>query len=166
MRQEFDLDCPVTKAHKSAALILLADDDEDDRLLTADALRISRVGNHVKTVADGEELMDYLYHRGKFAPDASSPRPSLVLLDLNMPKKHGKEVLREMKSDPMLRSIPVVILTTSQMETDVEITYNLGANSFIVKPVTFDGLVRSMTVATEYWLRIVRLPTCVKKRSP
>jgi CheY-like chemotaxis protein len=110
------------------------------------------------TVNDGEELMDYLRHRGKHAPPAVSPRPGLVLLDLNMPRKDGREALREIKSDPELRSIPVVILTTSKGEEDIERGYNLGANSFITKPVTFDGLVESLRVATEYWFQVVQLP--------
>src|SRR5260370_1717092 len=138
--------------------ILMDEDEEDDRLLTADALRISKVANELKTVGDGEELMDYLHHRGKYAPPASSPRPGLVLLDLNMPRKDGREALREMKADPALQSIPVVILTTSQTEYEIASAYNLGANSFIVKPVTFDCLVEVMRGATEYWLQIVHLP--------
>ena len=145
-------------AYNNAIVILLADDDEDDRLLTADALLASKLANDFKTVGDGEELMDYLYHRGKHAPPASSPRPGLVLLDLNMPRKDGREVLREMKADPALRSIPVVILTTSRTEEDIENTYGLGANSFIVKPVTFEGLAQAMKVVTEYWFQIVHLP--------
>jgi CheY-like chemotaxis protein len=145
-------------AHRNGIVILLADDDEEDRMMTADALLASKLANDFKTVGDGEEMMDYLYHRGKHAPPASSPRPGLVLLDLNMPKKDGREVLREMKADPALRSIPVVILTTSRTEEDIGRTYDLGANSFIVKPVTFDGLVQAMKVVTEYWFQIVHLP--------
>ena len=144
--------------HTSIA-ILLADDDEDDRLLTADALRVAKVANALHTVNDGEELMDYLYRRGNFAPPVEAPRPGLVLLDLNMPKKDGREALREMKADPDLRSIPVVVLTTSRTEDEIERTYALGANSFMVKPVTFEGLVQAMKVATEYWLQIVELPS-------
>ena len=136
----------------------MADDDEDDRLLAADALLLSKLANKLITVNDGEELMDYLRHRGKHAPPAVSPRPGLVLLDLNMPRKDGREALREIKSDPELRSIPVVILTTSKGEEDIERGYNLGANSFITKPVTFDGLVESLRVATEYWFQVVQLP--------
>jgi len=146
------------KPSDNVIVILMADDDEDDRLLTADALRISKVANELKTVGDGEELMDYLHHRGKYAPPASSPRPGLVLLDLNMPRKDGREALREIKGDPALRSIPVVILTTSESEADVQEAYDLGVNSFIAKPVTFEGLVRVLRVATEYWFTIVRLP--------
>jgi CheY-like chemotaxis protein len=144
-------------------IILLADDDEDDRMLTADALRISRLANELKMVNDGEQLMDYLHHRGRFAPPASSPRPGLVLLDLNMPRKDGREALREMKSDPALRSIPVVVLTTSTADEDVEVIYLLGANSFVVKPVTFDGFVEAMRVATQYWLQVVQLPSHSKE---
>jgi CheY-like chemotaxis protein len=143
-------------------VILMADDDEEDLMLTADALRESKLANDLTTVNDGEELMDYLHRRGKHSPPAPAPRPGLVFLDLNMPRKDGREVLREMKSDPLLRSIPVVVLTTSKAEEDVERIYDLGANSFIVKPVTFDGLVRVMRVATEYWLQIVQLPAGVK----
>jgi CheY-like chemotaxis protein len=146
-----------------AITILMADDDEDDRMLTGDALRLSKLANDFKTVSDGEELMDYLYHRGRHAPPAASPRPGLVLLDLNMPKKDGREALRDMKADPALRSIPVVILTTSKAEEDIERIYDLGANSFIVKPVTFDGLVQAMKVATQYWFQVVQLPGAAKE---
>ncbi len=151
------------RAHQNAGVILLADDDEDDRLLTADALRLSKVSNDLKTVNDGEELMDYLYHRGKHAPPASSPRPALLLLDLNMPRRDGREALRAIKSDPELRSIPVVILTTSQSEDDVAGTYDLGANSFIVKPNTFESLVQAIGVATQYWFQTVELPASSHK---
>ena len=142
-------------------VILLADDDEDDRMLTADALRTSKLANHLRLVNDGEELMDYLHHRGKYTPPAASPRPGLVLLDLNMPRKDGREALREMKADPELRSIPVVILTTSKAEEDIERTYDLGCQiRLLSKPVTlFDGLVDALRVATEYWFQVVQLPT-------
>jgi CheY-like chemotaxis protein len=152
----------LVNTDNTAIVILLADDDEEDLMLTAEALRLSKVVNELKTVSDGEDLMDYLYHRGKHAPPVSSPRPGLVLLDLNMPKKDGKEALRAMKADPALRSIPVVILTTSQSAEDVERTLSLGASSFIVKPVTFDRLARAVRVATEYWFEIVQLPTGAK----
>ncbi len=144
-------------------VILMADDDEDDQGLTADALRVARVANDFRTVGDGEELMDYLNHRGKYAAPASSPRPGLVLLDLNMPRKDGREALQEIKADPALRSIPVVVLTTSENDIDVGRAYQLGANSFIAKPVTFEGLVQAMKVATEYWFAIVRLPLGAKE---
>jgi CheY-like chemotaxis protein len=138
--------------------VLVADDDEDDRKMTADALREARISNKLHFVTDGEELIDYLYHRGKYAPPAHAPRPDLLLLDLNMPRKDGREALREMKENPSFRSIPVLVLTTSKTEEDVERIYGLGANSFITKPVTFEGLVQAMKVIGEYWFQIVRLP--------
>jgi two-component system, response regulator len=138
--------------------VLLADDDEDDRMMTADALREARISNQLQFVTDGEELIDYLYHRGKYAPPAHAPRPDLLLLDLNMPRMDGREALREMKENPAFRSIPVLVLTTSKTEEDVERIYDLGANSFITKPVTFEGLVQAMKVIGEYWFQIVRLP--------
>jgi CheY-like chemotaxis protein len=138
--------------------ILLADDDEEDRLMTKDALTESRLANDVRFVIDGEELTDYLFRRGAYA-DSAAPLPGLILLDLNMPKKDGREVLAEIKSDPELRQIPVVVLTTSKTEEDIVRSYALGVNSFITKPVTFDGLVEAMTVFTQYWFEIVALPT-------
>jgi CheY-like chemotaxis protein len=151
------------RTYGNEVVILMADDDEDDQMLTADALRGSKLVNRFQAVGDGVELMDYLYHRGKHAPPALSPRPGLILLDLNMPRKDGREALREMKSDPALRSIPVVILSTSEADEDIERTYDLGANSFIVKPVTFEGLLQVMRVATEYWVQVVELPTGSKE---
>jgi len=145
--------------YNSPIVILLADDDEDDRKMTADALRNPSWPTTSRLSATAEELLDYLYHRGSHAPPTASPRPGLVLLDLNMPRMGGREALREMKADPALRSIPVVILTTSRTDEDIENTYDHGANSFIVKPVTFEGLVQAMKVVTEYWFQIVQLPT-------
>ena len=138
--------------------ILLADDDEDDRKLAQDALAESRLANDLHTVEDGEELMDYLLRRGKYAALADSPRPGLILLDLNMPKKDGREALREIKADPSLRQIPVVVLTTSKAEEDIYRTYDLGANSFITKPVMFESFVRVMKDLGTYWFEIVELP--------
>lgn len=139
-------------------LILIADDDEDDRLLAKEALEESRVINDVTFVADGEELMDYLCHRGKYEDVEAYPRPGVILLDLNMPKKDGREALREIKSDPELRRIPVVVMTTSKAEEDVYRSYDIGANSFITKPVTFDRLVELMKVLGQYWIEFVQLP--------
>jgi two-component system, response regulator len=138
--------------------ILLADDDEDDRKLAQDALAESQLANDLHTVEDGEELMDYLLRRGKYAALADSPRPGLILLDLNMPKKDGREALREIKADPSLRQIPVVVLTTSKAEEDIYRTYDLGANSFITKPVMFESLVKVMRELGTYWFEIVELP--------
>ena len=139
-------------------VILLADDDEEDRMLASDALEESRVVNEFRFVEDGEELLDYLYHRGRYAEPASSPTPGLILLDLNMPRKDGREALREIKADPDLRRIPVVVLTTSKAEEDIYRTYDLGANSFITKPVSFEGLVAVMRDIGRYWIEIVELP--------
>lgn len=138
--------------------ILMADDDPDDRLLAADALRESRVADDLRFVEDGEQLLDYLRRRGRWAPPAEAPRPGLVLLDLNMPRMDGREALAEIKADPALRRIPVVVLTTSRAEADVLRSYDLGANSFITKPVTFTGLVEAMRVLGRYWVEIVELP--------
>jgi CheY-like chemotaxis protein len=139
-------------------VILLADDDEEDRMLAANALEESRVVNDFRFVEDGEELLDYLYHRGRYSNPAESPAPGLILLDLNMPRKDGREALREIKADPDLRRIPVVVLTTSKAEEDIYRTYDLGANSFITKPVSFDGLVAVMRDIGRYWIEIVELP--------
>ena len=138
-------------------IILMADDDEDDQLLVADALRQAGIPNPLRFVGNGEELMSYL-HRQDFASLPSAPRPGLLLLDLNMPRKGGREALREIKADPSLRSIPVVVLTTSDTQEDVDLSYALGANSFISKPVSFDGLVRSMKILGHYWFQIAKLP--------
>jgi CheY-like chemotaxis protein len=138
--------------------ILVADDDPDDRLLAQQALEKSRVANDLRFVEDGEELVDYLHRRGKYADPHTSPRPGLILLDLNMPRMDGREVLREIKSDPKLKDIPVVVLTTSKAEEDVARTYSLGVNSYITKPVKFSALVKVMKTLGEYWFEIVELP--------
>src|SRR5688500_12364994 len=143
----------------SQIVILMADDDEDDRLLAADALKEARLANPIYFVKDGEELMDYLHMRGEYSAGARpAPRPGLILLDLNMPRKDGREALGEIKADKNLRHIPMVILTTSRDEKDVFLGYDLGANSVIVKPVTFEGLVEVIKTLGVYWFEIVTLP--------
>jgi CheY-like chemotaxis protein len=139
-------------------VILLTDDDEEDLQMTVEALRESRLGNDVRTTRDGEELMDYLFRRGDYLEPADAPAPGLILLDLNMPKKDGREALAEIKADRDLRLIPVVVLTTSKAEEDIFRSYDLGVNSFITKPVTFVGLVEAMEVVSQYWFEIVVLP--------
>ncbi len=136
----------------------MADDDADDRLLANDALVESRLANNLYLVSDGQQLMDYLQRRGDYQNPVDSPRPGVILLDLNMPKKDGFEALAEIRSDPTLRQIPVVILTTSKTEEDIYRGYDLGANSFITKPVTFEGLVAAMKALGQYWFEIVELP--------
>ncbi len=145
-------------AHAEPVVILLADDDPDDLLLTTRALKKNRLVNEIKTVQDGEELMDYLLRRGAYAAPGAAPRPGVILLDLNMPRKDGREALQEIKSDPELRRIPVVVLTTSQAERDIIQSYDLGVNAFITKPVTFEGLANAIKVLGDFWFEIVRLP--------
>ncbi len=139
-------------------VILMADDDADDRLLAKDALAECHIPGELQFVENGEELLDYLLRRGRYAKPPGLPRPGLILLDLNMPKKDGRESLREIKAHPDLRKIPVVVLTTSQAEADISQIYDMGANSFISKPVTFDSLVNVMKVLGNYWCEVVELP--------
>lgn len=143
---------------KKLLTILMADDDEDDRLLARDALKESRVLNHLHCVEDGVELIRYLEGQGKYANREKYPMPGLILLDLNMPKKDGLEVLQEIKSNPAIRRIPVVILTTSKAEEDKIRGYDLGAASYITKPVTFSALVELMRALGKYWIEFVELP--------
>lgn len=149
------------KGRRTTVTILMADDDEDDCMLAQEALAESRLANDLHFVRDGEELMDYLYRRGKYIDPKSSPRPGLILLDLNMPKKDGREALQEIKANLQLRHIPIVVLTTSKAEEDIYTSYNLGANSFITKPVTFAALVEVMKTIGKYWFEIVELPLLV-----
>ena len=136
----------------------MADDDADDRLLARDALAECSLADDLHFVENGEQLLDYLYGRGAYAPPKTTPRPGLILLDLNMPKKDGREALQEIKANPELRKIPVVVLTTSTADSDIGRIYDLGANSFICKPVTFESLVNVMKVMGQYWFGIVEPP--------
>jgi CheY-like chemotaxis protein len=150
---------PSPRAERSSITILMADDDEDDRLLTADALKRARVLNDMRFVVDGEDLMHYLRGQGRYAEGGvPAPRPGLILLDLNMPKMDGREALAEIKGDPELRRIPVVVLTTSKGEEDIVRTYDLGVNSFVSKPVTFEELASVMRTLACYWFDLVELP--------
>ncbi len=139
-------------------VILMAEDDSDDRLLAQDAFKESGLTTDVRFVEDGVELLDYLHRRNKFSAPANSPRPGLIILDLNMPRKDGRAALQEIKSNPDWRKIPVVVLTTSTAEPDVARVYDLGANSFISKPVAFAALVNLMKTVVEYWFKVVVLP--------
>jgi len=145
-------------AYRNAITILMADDDEDDRMLTREAFRECRLANELRFVEDGEELMAYLRREGSYGNGAEAPRPGLILLDLNMPRKDGREALREIKSTPGLRHIPVVVLTTSQAEEDIVRTYDLGVSSFIAKPVDFESMVEVVKILGQYWFEIVELP--------
>lgn len=138
--------------------ILMAEDDPDDRMLTKLAFEEAHLANDLRFVEDGEELMAYLHQMGKYRAPGAAPRPGLILLDLNMPRMDGREALGEVKADSGLRQIPVVVLTTSKAEEDILRTYDLGVNSYITKPVTFDDLVGVIKVLGHYWLEIVELP--------
>jgi CheY-like chemotaxis protein len=138
--------------------ILMAEDDPDDCLLARLALKQARLANPLHIVQDGEQLMDYLRCRGAYSAPGAAPRPGLILLDLNMPRMDGRDALGEIKSDPGLRRIPVVALTTSRAEEDILRTYELGVNSYCTKPVPFDGLVALLKSLTDYWFQIVELP--------
>lgn len=144
-------------SHKPAT-ILVADDDPDDRKLTRDAFEESKLANPLRFVVDGVEVFDYLNRRGKFEDPESSPWPSLLLLDLNMPRMDGREVLRELRADPRYAGIRVIVMTTSNSEADINASYLLNAASYITKPVTFDALVEVVKTFGRYWLEIVELP--------
>lgn len=139
--------------------ILMADDDPDDQMMTKEAMEECRIGNQLRFVEDGEELMDYLQHRGKYSNPEDAPRPGLILLDLNMPKKDGREAIKEIRADDTLRVIPIVVLTTSGLFEDIYRSYDLGANTFIQKPVTFEGLVEMIRTLDKFFFEIVELPT-------
>jgi CheY-like chemotaxis protein len=136
----------------------LADDDVDDLQLAREALAESRLINTLYEVEDGEQLMDYLFRRAEYSDPRTSPRPGLILLDLSMPKKDGREALAEIKADPELRQIPVIVMTTSRADEDICRSYDLGASSYIPKPVSFAALVEVMRGIARYWFEIVELP--------
>ena len=139
--------------------ILIAEDDEEDREIIKEALDDCKFANDRIFVSDGEELMDYLLHKGRYTNTTLYPIPGIVLLDLNMPRKDGRQALAEIKSNPELRKIPVIVLTTSKEEEDIIKTYKLGVNSFVIKPVTYGALVEVMKSIGNYWFEIVELPT-------
>jgi len=136
----------------------MADDDADDREMTKEAFEMSRLANDLRCAVDGVDLMDYLKRRGKYTNPSKCPRPGIILLDLNMPKKDGREALAEIREDSELTDIPVIVLTTSQEEEDIQRSYSLHANSYITKPVTFEGLVSVVGSLGRYWFEIVELP--------
>ena len=146
------------KTEGKVITIVLADDDPDDRKLTEEAFAENRLANQLHCVEDGEELLDYLHRRGKYMHLRNEPLPGLILLDLNMPRKDGREALKEIKANPDLRRIPIVVLTTSKAEEDILRSYDLGVNSYVTKPVTFKSLVELVKVLGRYWFEVVELP--------
>ncbi len=143
-----NLNCPMIQ-------LLMAEDDPEDQMLVRKAFAQAHLANELTIVNNGEELMDYLQRR---PPYEQAHRPDLILLDLNMPRKDGREALREIKADPLLRAIPVVVLTTSAADEDILRSYDLGVNSYVQKPVTFPKLVELVTELGNYWFKIVKLP--------
>lgn len=139
-------------------IILMADDDSEDCMLAQEALAHINMEHEVHTVPDGAALMDYLHRRGLYEAFKDRPLPGLILLDLNMPRMSGFDALQKIKSDPLLRRIPTVILTSSEMEKDIQHSYDLGANSFVTKSVTFNSLVDVVEEIGKYWLEVVQLP--------
>lgn len=138
--------------------ILLADDDEDDRMLIMDAIKENNFSDEIVFVEDGEELLDYLCNKGKHSDVRMAPKPNLILLDLNMPRRDGREALKEIKADPILKKIPVIVFTTSDSDKDISNTYELGGNSFITKPMSFTHLVKVIKEIHDYWFKLSKLP--------
>jgi len=155
---QYPLRMPDLQPHSTPARILIAEDDPEDRMLTQEALEEASLADQIYFVEDGEELMDYLTNRSQFADVDQFPPPRLILLDLNMPRKDGREALQEIKQNPQLMRIPVIVLTTSKAEEDVAKIYSLGGNSFITKPVSFEGMVEVVKTLSKYWFEIVQLP--------
>lgn len=144
--------------NKKRITILLAEDSTDEQTVLQKALAASRLRNDLHIVQDGEELLNYLHHRGQYINKAISPRPDLILLDLYLPKIDGKQALQAIKSDPQLRRIPIVVLTYSKSEEDIRVSYELGASSYLAKPMTFELLVEAVNTLGDYWFDIVELP--------
>ena len=138
--------------------ILLADDDADDCLLVKAAFRETGQLHDLRVVRDGQQLLDYLRRRGDYKQPLDAPRPDLILLDLKMPRKDGREALSELKADARLRSIPIVVFTTSTSRDDIAFCYRMGVNSYVTKPATFRGLVELLTALNKYWFELVELP--------
>ena len=138
-------------------IILIADDDADDRMFLEQAMRQNGYSQGIQFVNDGEELMDYLYRKGEFNSQ-NAPWPSMLILDLNMPRKNGFQALLEIKENPKLRRLPVIVMTTSSAEEDVLKTYNLGVNSFVTKPFNYNRLVEIVGTLKAYWMDMAKLP--------
>lgn len=146
------------KKREDMITIHMCDDDPDDRLLFKDAMDEANMLNEISFTRDGQDLLDFLNRTGEHQDLKDKPLPDIILLDLNMPRKDGREALREIKSNEKFKHIPVVVLTTSKQDEDILKSYNLGANSYISKPVTFEKLVDLVSRLSEYWFKIVKLP--------
>lgn len=144
---------------KNKIEILIADDDNEDRMLIIDALKENNVKNKVRSVENGEELLQYLKNTGIYSNKEKHPLPGIILLDLNMPKMDGREALKEIKGDKKLCSIPLIVFTTSMDNKDIQLSYKFGANSFISKPVTYSSMVHIMKSVCKYWLETVEHPS-------
>jgi CheY-like chemotaxis protein len=148
----------MPKIDERPAVILLVEDDPGDQELTKRALEEGKIQNVLHIVEDGEEAMDYLYRRGRYEDESLAPRPDLILLDLNLPKLNGKQVLELIRKDPDLRRLAVVVLTTSKLEEDIVRSYDLGVNSYINKPVDMRQLTELIHALESYWFQVVVLP--------
>ncbi|MGJ6126925.1 response regulator [Mycolicibacterium sp. Y3] len=144
-----------TPMDANAIVILLVEDDAGDELITREAFEHNKIKNNLYVARDGEEGLDFLYRRG---PYADAPTPDLILLDLNLPKYDGRQVLEQIKSDPELRHIPVVVLTTSAAEEDILRSYKLHANAYVTKPVDLDQFLNAVRQIDEFFVQVVRLP--------
>nr|WP_136250474.1 response regulator [Ningiella ruwaisensis] len=149
----------MNDTNKQPFFVLLADDDEDDRLLAKDAMEVAGYGSKCITVEDGEQLMHFLKRQGKFADLIEADLPSVILLDLNMPVLDGRDTLKQLKEDKILRRIPVVIFSTSNTDEDITQGYDLGASAYMVKPSSFDTLVDMMKTFGHYWSDHARVPS-------
>ena len=147
-----------TTSKGKPAIILLVEDNRADQELTRRALEEGKIRNELRIVEDGEEALAYLFRTGKYKDPATSPKPDLLLLDLNLPRVDGREVLEQVRADAKLRRMAVVVLTTSRQEEDILRSYELGCNSFITKPVGMDQFIRVIQALEEYWFQIVVLP--------
>jgi CheY-like chemotaxis protein len=137
---------------------MIVEDNDDDFIATMRAFKKANLVNPVRRCTNGDQALDYIFQRGEFSAPGTAPRPSLILLDLNLPGTDGREVLRTIKAAPDLQKIPAIVLTTSNAEQDIERCYAAGANSYVKKPVDFEGFIRAIARLSEYWLEVAILP--------